>query len=313
MKIRFPLMVALALVLVGTLVLSNPQVALGQSSQVNSPNANAPYGVTAWLNPTNAYLDDGVWASGQSSPPASLAQEHQYYNYGFAIPAGSVILGIEVLVDDAYCDPSPPAPPVPPAPPHIDVELSWDNGVNWTAIGYGTGALGVGIANQNGYTLGGPTDRWGHGVWTVQQINQQFRVLVTGSVDSWVYMDWIPVTVYYTPPPSRCFIATATYDTPSAKEVELLRDFRDQYLLTNPVGEKLTSLYYKCSPPIADFIDEHPAMKPSLRVGLFPAVAVSNMAVSTSFTGGITFLSALTVISLIMAALLKRRSRKVIK
>ena len=56
------------------------------------------------------------------------------------------------------------------------------------------------------------------------------------------------------PPPTStrgCFIATAAYNTPQAKEIQVLRNFRDRSLLTNRLGQSLTSLYYKTSPTIA--------------------------------------------------------------
>ena len=37
-------------------------------------------------------------------------------------------------------------------------------------------------------------------------------------------------------PSGGCFIATAAYGTPMAGDIEILRQFRDEYLLTNPVG-----------------------------------------------------------------------------
>jgi hypothetical protein len=79
-----------------------------------------------------------------------------------------------------------------------------------------------------------------------------------------------------------CFIATAAYGTPMAGEIQILRDFRDEYLLTNPVGSTLVDLYYRVSPPIAEFITEHPGLKPIVRAGLAPAVAMSTIAVATS-------------------------------
>lgn len=71
-----------------------------------------------------------------------------------------------------------------------------------------------------------------------------------------------------------CFIATAAYDTAMAKEIQILRRFRDEYLLTNPAGQGLVDIYCTISPPIADFITEHPDLKPIVRAGLMPVVAM---------------------------------------
>ena len=38
-----------------------------------------------------------------------------------------------------------------------------------------------------------------------------------------------------------CWIATAAYSTPTADEVQILRQFRDEYLLTNPMGRAFIS------------------------------------------------------------------------
>jgi len=81
---------------------------------------------------------------------------------------------------------------------------------------------------------------------------------------------------------NTCFIATAAYGSPMAKEIEILREFRDEYLLTNPQGEALVDFYYKVSPPLAQFITENPSLKPIVRVGLLPAVAISAVAVNTT-------------------------------
>jgi len=79
-----------------------------------------------------------------------------------------------------------------------------------------------------------------------------------------------------------CFIATAAYGTPMAEEIEILREFRDEYLLTNPLGRALVDVYYRVSPPIAEFITEHPSLKPIVRAGLLPVVAMSAVVVNTS-------------------------------
>jgi len=79
-----------------------------------------------------------------------------------------------------------------------------------------------------------------------------------------------------------CFIAAAAYGTPMAEEIEILREFRDKYLLTTTVGKSLVEFYYRVSPPIAEFINEHPSLRPIVRVGLLPAVAMSTVAVNTT-------------------------------
>jgi alpha-tubulin suppressor-like RCC1 family protein len=84
--------------------------------------------------------------------------------------------------------------------------------------------------------------------------------------------------------PGPCFIATAAYTTPMAGEIQILRRFRDEYLLTNPLGQAIVDLYYRVSPPIAGFITEHPSLKSMVRVGLAPAVAMSTLAVKTAPT-----------------------------
>ncbi|GBE18730.1 restriction endonuclease [archaeon BMS3Abin16] len=55
---------------------------------------------------------------------------------------------------------------------------------------------------------------------------------------------------------SRCFIATAVYGTPHAAELIVLRNFRDEVLLTNSIGQRFTRAYYKTSPPIAKIISK---------------------------------------------------------
>ena len=58
------------------------------------------------------------------------------------------------------------------------------------------------------------------------------------------------------------------------KEIEIL--------LTNPVGQASVDFYYKVSPTMAEFTTEHPSLKPIVRVGLVPAVAISTVAVNTT-------------------------------
>jgi len=106
---------------------------------------------------------------------------------------------------------------------------------------------------------------------------------------------------------SRCFIATAAYGTPMAEEIEILREFRDEYLLTSPVGQALVDFYYRVSPPVAEFITEHPSLKPIVRAGLLPAVAMSTIAVNASPARKATMAGLLALVSVAVAAWAARR------
>jgi hypothetical protein len=77
-----------------------------------------------------------------------------------------------------------------------------------------------------------------------------------------------------------CFIATAAYGTPMSQEVRYLRAFRDEYLMTNAAGRQFVSFYYSVSPPVADFIRQHEALRTAVRAGLTPLVGLSKAVVS---------------------------------
>jgi hypothetical protein len=111
-------------------------------------------------------------------------------------------------------------------------------------------------------------------------------------------------------PSPRCFIATAAYGTPMAEEIQILRQFRDEYLFTNPVGQALVGLYYRVSPPIAEFITEHPSLKPIVRAGLAPAVVMSTIAVNTAPAEKAAILGLLPLVSVVLTTwTIRRRSR----
>ena len=74
-----------------------------------------------------------------------------------------------------------------------------------------------------------------------------------------------------------CFIATAAFGSPIEKHVEILCDFRDQYLLTNYLGKKFVTMYYKYSPPVADFISDHSSIKLLVRGLLYPLIGLSTL------------------------------------
>jgi uncharacterized repeat protein (TIGR01451 family) len=79
----------------------------------------------------------------------------------------------------------------------------------------------------------------------------------------------IPVDVAISP---ACFIATAAYGSPFGKHLDSLRGFRDSVLMTNAPGRALVRIYYRHSPPLADFITGRDGLRALVRGLLAPLV-----------------------------------------
>jgi len=68
-----------------------------------------------------------------------------------------------------------------------------------------------------------------------------------------------------TQPSGGCFIATAAYGTPTAEQLDVLREFRDIVLLESTAGSQFVALYYQLSPPVADFISGNEFLRTLVR------------------------------------------------
>jgi hypothetical protein len=107
-----------------------------------------------------------------------------------------------------------------------------------------------------------------------------------------------------------CFIATAAYGSSLDPRLQIFRDFRDQYLMPNPLGKELVRLYYRYSPPAADFIARHEFLRAVARVGLVPLLAASAFFVLATLWQKLAALVFLAVALAALAVLIRRRTRR---
>ena len=74
-----------------------------------------------------------------------------------------------------------------------------------------------------------------------------------------------------------CLIATATYDSELAPQVQQLRDLRDNKLLQTESGsafmESFNDFYYSYSPGIADYERENPYFKETVKIAITPMIS----------------------------------------
>jgi len=110
---------------------------------------------------------------------------------------------------------------------------------------------------------------------------------------------------------SSCCACASAYASTDDGRLNVIRQFRDRYLMTNPVGRGLAALYYNVfSPPVAHFINDYPAVKPVARVALSPVVAISTVAVDTTLAERTAILGSLALVAVVLVMWAKRRRSK---
>ena len=86
-------------------------------------------------------------------------------------------------------------------------------------------------------------------------------------------------------PSKKCIIATTTYGSELAGEVQLLRGFRDNTVLKTFAGKQFMEVfngwYYSFSPQIANLIEKHPTLKNFMKIVLSPLILILKLASKT--------------------------------
>jgi hypothetical protein len=91
-----------------------------------------------------------------------------------------------------------------------------------------------------------------------------------------------------------------------APQVQLLREVRDRYLVTNGLGRAVVQAYYAVSPPIADVISRSETLRAAVRFGLLPVLGWASVTLWSPGVG-----ASLPFVSIVVGAwLIRRRSRR---
>lgn len=146
-------------------------------------------------NPTRAYSSNTSYATDNNSGSGTGTNctgadkdKHRFYNYGFSIPTGATIDGIEVRLDGKADGTT--------GSPKFCAQLSWDGGTTWT-----TAKTTSNLTTSNAtYVLGTASDTWGR-TWAdanFSDSNFRVRIIDVASDNSRDFsLDWVGVKVHY--------------------------------------------------------------------------------------------------------------------
>jgi hypothetical protein len=98
-----------------------------------------------------------------------------------------------------------------------------------------------------------------------------------------------------------CFIATAAYGSPLHPYLNILREARDRYMKTNPIGRLFLSVYERYAPSLAALIDRHDILKSLTRVALLPVLGLCFLLLYMGPLSLLAFLAALFVLPFCLA------------
>jgi len=86
------------------------------------------------------------------------------------------------------------------------------------------------------------------------------------------------ITLQVNTPGPSCIIATATYGSAVAPQVQVLRSFRDNSIMKTQAGSNFmlafNAWYYSFSPPVANYIASHSVDRTIMQAALYPLIGI---------------------------------------
>ena len=167
-----------------------------------------------WTTPTNALTSNNSYATYTGTGQAVLTLG----SYGFNIPAGSTINGIQVTVEGQSSGSN-------PSNRTIRVGITKNGTADATASSYKTQAL---TTSEATYSLGTTSDLWGT-TWTVAEINAGsfgVRVRDNDTTSSGTFsIDVVSIAVSYTPPVNDTTATALSYSGVTASSITVSAPF----------------------------------------------------------------------------------------
>lgn len=140
-----------------------------------------PGGADEFTNPENIYSDDGNYATAGN---AGSNDYQSYGGFGFSIPTGSTIDGIEVKVESHKSD-------------------SAGQGIEFSlyevTTAYRTKSYDPNQTTDTVVTLGSSSDVWG-GSWEASDFDNFYLYIQVPATAQTISFDYFTVEVFYTPP-----------------------------------------------------------------------------------------------------------------
>jgi len=158
------------------------------------------------------------------------------------------------------------------------------------------GKVTISVSNGDVATVLGDTDT---GEFTIYHDDYNFiegTMLIANHINDYTLKEWTDVSTFtktgLTVPAKEttsvktgngggCLIATATYGSELAPQVQQLRELRDNQLLQTESGKQFMGMfndvYYSFSPVIADMEREHPMFKEAVKLTITPMISTLSL------------------------------------